>query len=258
MDEFEALKYVLGFVPEGIRRSLEKIPVSEQFKDKDGYYKKRLFDGSLAVQNVDENGKPIKKGYIGGTTKESRDKFWKQSPIIRHAVDSIANEYKINPKILKDRLNDEGFVDNSIRIQNQDVYYSKLNKNAGNIDAANEQLEQYKGYDLLNSNATHRTGGFAWYGLDDVADFIEQGKVNLINENWSDSYNINEHGRNVHSADGETVADNLGLVAATLKYMRDKAAKDFPKASRKFLDEAAGIYYNRGESGGKTYMKNKK
>lgn len=47
-------------------------------------------------------------------------------------------------------------------------------------------------------------------------------------------------------------------MAATLKYFRDKAEQDFPGANRIFLDEAAGIYFNRGAVGGKKYLKNKK
>lgn len=233
-----------------------------QFKDSDGYYKTPLPNGGLAVQDVDNNGNPIKHVFIGSNTKiskkgtpgrqniidkvnnETAEKYWKQAPIIRHAVDSIAERYNINPKLLRDRLNKEGFTQKSIKINNEKEdsnSYKALNTN----------------YPWYGENNNLSSPGFIGFGLDDVADFINQGKVKLINENWTDSYNINEHNREVHSADGLSNADNIGITAATLKYFRDKAAKDFPKASRTFLDEAAGMYYNRGEQGGKTYMKKK-
>lgn len=232
-----------------------------QIKGSDGYYRTPLPNGTLAVQDVDRNGKPIKHIFIGSNTKipkkgtpgrqqivdevnaETASKYWEQAPIMRHAVDSIANRYNINPALLRNRLDKEGFTQESIRINN--------NK------------EDSHSYKALNSNYSWGNGknqmspGFSGFGLDDVASLIAQGKVKLINENWGDSYNTNEHGRIVHTADGESNADNIGITAATLKYFRNKAKQDFPKAPRLSLDEAAGIYYNRGENGGKKYMKNK-
>ena len=212
------------------------------FKDKDGYIKKIIPNISftnydVAVQDVDKNGNPIKHDYIGGTTKESREKYWKQSPIVRHAVDSIANEYGINPNILKERLSLEGFVDDNIRNNNNDI-------------------------DAFTYRALHRpttaAEAFTLFGLDDVATMIDEGKVKLINEKFYTTNNINEKGRLVHTANGHTPLENMGIMAATLKYFRDKAKKDFPNASSKYLDKAASIYYNRGAAGGYKYLKNKK
>lgn len=212
--------------------------------DTDGYRKSLVADGSLAVQDVDKNGKPIKSTYIGGTTQKARDKYWEQAPVMRHAVDSIAREYGLNPMVLRNRLNHEGFVDNAIRSHNEALKtqidkreqsnYSKLNKNSGLHAGTNE------------------------FGLDDVMTYIKEGNVIPTNKTtYSDHYFKNEHGRTTHAVTGATNADNISLMGATLKYMRDKANKDFPNSSRIFLDEAAGIYFNRGTTGGKKYMQKK-
>lgn len=212
------------------------------FKDKDGYTKKiipnlLLTDYGIAVQDVDKNGNPIKHKYIGGTKEESRKTYWEQSPIVSHAVDSIANEYGINPNILKERLSLEGFVDKNIR------------KNNIGINSSN--------YESLHRPTTPGEA-FKSFGLDDAATMIDKGKVKLINETFYTTDNINEKGRVVHTANGHTPLENIGIMAATLKYFRDEAKKDFPNASNKYLDKAASIYYNRGAAGGYKYLKNKK
>lgn len=240
-----------------------KARIGKMFKDSDGYYKVKLPNGTLAVQDVDDNGNPIKHTYIGSNTKipkkgsserqkiidkvnaETSSMYWKQNPIMRHATDSIAKRYNINPELLRNRLDKEGFTQTSIKLNNkkQDAHsYNALNTN----------------YPLHYKNGSVVSPGFANFGLDDVADYIAQGKVKLINEDWSDSYNTNENNRTVHTADGESNADNIGITAATLKYFREQAAKDFPNLSRKSLDEAAGIYYNRGIQGGRTFIKKNK
>ena len=87
-------------------------------------------------------------------------------------------------------------------------------------------------------------------------DYINNGTINLINEKWKDEWNINEHGRKVHSANGETVADNIGITAAALKGFRDLANKDFPGTSDYDLDRYANAYYNRGIEGARKWVKN--
>lgn len=213
--------------------------------DTDGYRKSLVADGSLAVQDVDKNGKPIKSTYIGGTTQKAREKYWEQAPIMRHAVDSIANVYGISPKVLRDRLDKEGYTDEQIRHNNNTLGNTETNRRYSNYSKLHERGGLYEG--------TNR------YGLDDVFTYIEQGDVVPTSDtNYFDYYFTNEHGRKTHAVSGETTKDNIDLTAATLKFMRDKASKDFPNASRIFLDEAAGVYYNRGAIGGKKYMKSKK
>lgn len=213
--------------------------------DSNGYRKSLVEDGSLSVQDVDENGNPIKSQYIGGTKEEARDKYWEQAPIMRHAVDSIAGIYGINPTVLRNRLNREGFVDNSIKRQNK-----RLQTQGSSRDQSN--------YRKLNKPLASLHTGTNEFGLDDVMTYIEQGNVVPTPETsyWDTNF-TNEHNRVTHAVSGETNADNISLMGATLKYFRDKAAEDFPNASRITLDEAAGIYYNRGAAGGKAYLKKK-
>ena len=47
----------------------------------------------------------------------------------------------------------------------------------------------------------------------------------------------------------------MGIMAATLKYFYNEAKKNMPNANKRTLEEAANIYYNRGISGGKKYIK---
>lgn len=190
-----------------------------------------------AVQDVDKNGKPIKSVYIGGKKQEARDKFWKQAPIMQHAVDSIAQAYKINPAILRKRLDIEGFTDAAIRYHNSAL-----------------PSREYSNYENLNGNYMGPNIGFEAFGLDDFQDYMNDGKIKLIRESWYPTENQNEQKRWVNSASGITIADNIGMTAATLKYFRDLAKRDFPNASEAFLDFAAGAYYNRGAAGGKKYM----
>lgn len=237
-----------------------------QFKDSDGYYKTPLPNGTLAVQDVDDNGNPIKHTLIGSNTKipkkgtpgrqkiinkvnkETAEKYWKQAPIMRHATDSIANIYNINPALLKDRLNKEGFTNDAIQENNKNTKNKDKINNASNYS----KLHQLNLLDFSNEHTQDL------YGLDDGYYYIERGDVvPTIETNYKDHYFINKFGRRTHAVHGETVNDGINLTAATLKYFKDKASEDFPNSSRIFLDEAAGVYYNRGSQGGKHYMKNK-
>ena len=212
--------------------------------DVDGYSKSLMPDGTLAVKDVDKKGNPIKSTYIGGKPSEARSKYWEQAPIMRHATDSIARVYGINPSILRNRLDREGYTDDAIYNHNWSV-------------KAGKEDRDYSNYSILNEMSSFKEGT-SKYGLDDVFTYIKQGNVVPIKTNYFDYNFTNEKGRTTNAVTGETTVDNISLMAATLKYFRDKAAQDFPGASRIFLDEAAGIYFNRGAVGGKKYLKNKK
>ena len=212
--------------------------------DADGYHKALMPDGTLAVQDVDSKGNPIKSTYIGGTPSEARSKYWEQAPIMRHATDSIAKIYGINPSVLRSRLDKEGYTDDAIRHHNHNLKYNLGARKLSNFS----ELNRPSGGD----------DGTSYYGLDDVFTYIKQGDVVPINTNYHDYKFVNEKGRTTHAVSGERTKDNISLMAATLKYFRDKAEQDFPGANRIFLDEAAGIYFNRGAAGGKKYLKSKK
>lgn len=213
------------------------------FKDNNGYIKKLVATGAdvsnwqTPVQDVDSNGNPIKHTYIGGTTAQSREKYWDQAPIIKHATDSIAREYGISPTLLRNRLNHEGFVDDQIRLLNG------IHK-----DLKQELLSDGvypTGYHLFKTTYPPESG-FGIFGLDDAGTYIEQGKVFPKDEDYTKGWAENEHGRYVHFASGKKVVDNIGLTAATLKFFVDKAKKDFPGESMDVINEIANIYYNWG------------
>lgn len=210
-----------------------------------GYYRRPLPDGNVVTLDLDKNGLPIKSKYIGGDTAESRRTFWEQAPIVRHAVDSIASEYRISPNLLRTRLDAEGFTDNRIKANNNAVKNKSPFRDSNNYSTLTE-------YDVIKG----KSPGFSLYGLDTAADLINSGKVNLINENWSDSYNTNENNQLVHTADGITALDNMGIVGATLKYLKGEAGKRHSNLKDGQLEGLANMYYNRGIAGGERYYKN--
>lgn len=175
--------------------------------------------------------------YIGGTKNQARAEYWRQEPVMQHAVDSIAGRYKISSDALKYRLDREGFTDLQIKERNA---------------AVTNRKSIPRGYKILNSDITNGLD----YGLDDARTYIDSGKVKLINENWYDAEDfLNEKGRTTHPVNGATTADNIGIMAAHIKYFRDQAKKDYPNASDYDLDRYSMAYYNRGIGGGRKWVK---
>ena len=181
-----------------------------------------------------------KRGYIGGTPKQARQTYWDTDNEMYMLTDSVARSYGIAPELLRARMDREGYTDARIKELNKD-YKDKTNRTV-------------LGEQLFNSTAMPYVAGEE-FGLDDVATYINDGRVQLINENWGDGQFRNEKGRWTNMAMGHNYSDNIGIMAATLKAMRDQAKKDFPNASEADLDRYAGAYYNRGFTGGKKYAK---
>lgn len=181
-----------------------------------------------------------KRGYIGGTPSQARQAYWDTDNEMYMLTDSVARTYGITPELLRARMDREGYTDARIKELNDD-YTNKTNR-------------ALLGEKLFNSPAMPYVAGEE-FGLDDVATYINDGRVQLINENWGDGQFRNEKGRWTNMAMGHNYSDNIGIMAATLKAMRDQAKKDFPKASEADLDRYAGAYYNRGFTGGKKYVK---
>lgn len=215
--------------------------LGSKLKDRD-YTKVLTLDGGTRVLDVDKNGNPIKPSYIGGKDKyETRENYWRQAPIVRHAVDSIANRYGIDPNLLKTRLNEEGIID------------SFINRNNENYKEEIPEFRRYhSNYNVLDNVSD---SGFKYYGLDDAADYILSGFVNPINERWYDGEAINENGRKVHYAQGATNKESMGLVGATLRAFTDDAKKEYPNESDYQHQVRANAYYNRGKGGAKKMNK---
>lgn len=181
-----------------------------------------------------------KRGYIGGTPEQARQLYWNTDNEMYMLTDSVARSYGIAPELLRARMDREGYTDARIKELNAD-YTNKTNKTL-------------LGEKLFNSPSKLYVAGEE-FGLDDVATYIKNGRVQLINEKWGDGQFRNEKGRVTNIAIGRNYSDNIGIMAATLKAMRNQAKKDFPKASEEDLDRYAGAYYNRGFAGGKKYIK---
>ena len=203
-------------------------------------WKNRLTSPTVVAKQLTEQTSKIPIKYLGGSKNNVRKEFWKQEPVFQHAVDSIANQYGISPESLKYRLDREGFTDRLIQRRNDRI----------KIGA---QRFEPRGYELLN-NPNYGLAG-TQIGLDDAKTYIDSGKVKLINENWDEQGPFkNEKGRMTYPVNPVTLNDGMGIVAAHLKYFRDKAQQDFPNGSEYDLDRYANAYYNRGTYGGKKWV----
>ena len=207
------------------------------------------------AKRLQEQTNKIPVTYIGGTPEQARAEFWRQEPVLQHAVDSVGKLYGINPDIIKYRLNHEGFVDDNIKIRNNDI------QNNYNIR---------RGYNILNFptgpyEASHH------FGFDDYGTYLENGNIQLSDKKrfydtvtkgkkeyrpasyWTVDFD-NEKGRKTNAAIGSDVADAFGMTAAGLKYFRDKAKEDYPDTSDYDLNRYANAYFNRGIVGGRKWV----
>lgn len=164
----------------------------------------------------------------------NRTQFWGQYPEMGQAVDSVANVYGINPGMLRSRLDREGPVDEEIKLHN--MYFDS------------DPTLVRNGKNLFNASVPAGYGPKR-FGLDDVGTMINEGKVKLKGENYSTGDFTNEKGRQTLAASGDTFADNVGLMAATLRYFKDVAAQRHPDLSDYELNRYASGYYNRGPYG---------
>lgn len=196
------------------------------------------------ARRLNAQTRAIPPTYIGGTTEQARRTYWRQEPVMRHAVDSVAGRYGINPMLLANRMEHEGFVDAQIKDRNSLV---KKRQTRGIS----------RGYEIIHE-PSERGAGLTQFGTDDGATYINSGQARLINERWTDENNTNEQGRKIHSSNGLTVVDNMGIQASLLKMYRDQAKKDFPGRTEAEYDSMAAAYYNRGRGGGRSYVKSGK
>lgn len=214
------------------------------------------------AKRLSEQTKRTPLRYIGGNPDEARTKFWHQEPVLQHAVDSVAQRYGVDPEVVKYRINHEGFVDHYIQDRNEAVKRGNANW-------------QPRGYRILN-DFVGPGAGIAEFGFDDYGTYLEEGKIKLTGKQLyerpdgfkymspqyytgydhdGESYH-NEKGRKTNPAAGWDNATNFGMVAAGLKYFKDKAREDFPNASDEDLNRYSLAYFNRGETGGKKWVNN--
>lgn len=223
-------------------------------------YKEAILDNGsyLRAKRLTEQTNKIPLAYAGGTKAQTREQFWKQEPVLRHAVDSVASVYNINPKVLKARLNAEGFVDHQVQYRNNRI----LNNDKRSIP---------RGYSLLNMISKPADSIYD-FGLDDAGTYLNTGKAKLSNrKRWqylgrrkpeyeTTPYDtgdfVNEHNRTTLAASGLNVGNNIGLVGSILNYYQNEVNKLYPNLQKAERDRYTNAFYNRGLRGGKTWVRN--
>lgn len=161
--------------------------------------------------------------YIGGTTEQSRDKFFDKIPNVSQFVDSIAPKYNITPELLRHRLSKEGFVDKAIK-----EYNNRSNK-----------YEQQNFNNTILNDTTYN--GFHQFGLDNGYEYLTKRKTGLKDDvEWYDVEAENEKGKTVKAATGKTVRDNIILQAAVLEHLKDEMkSKEVPEEKLETWTNAA-------------------
>lgn len=212
------------------------------------------------AKRLSEQTKRIPVTYIGGNPDEARAEFWKQEPVLQHAVDSVAKRYGVNSDAIKYRINHEGFVDHYIQDRNKAVKQGNANF-------------QPRGYSILN-DFIGPGDGISEFGFDDYGTYLNEGKIKLtgkqlyerpegvkyMSPQYYTGYTrdgkdyVNEKGRKTNPATGWDNATNFGMVAAGLKYFKEQAKKDYPNVSDDDLNRYSLAYFNRGIAGGRKWV----
>ena len=178
-----------------------------------------------------------KYGYIGGDTREVRQKYFNIDKEFTDSVKSISKRYGLRPEVVASRLAEEGPVDRGINMYNG----SRPDFNRG----------------TLLSSPNVKMIGPTW-GLDDIYTDMLKGNIQFTTKTPYDYYDIefdNEKGRRTYSIESPQWWLGIEGNAAELKYHRDKFKQQFPKVSDKDLDAAAAMSFNMGTTGAKNFYK---
>lgn len=200
--------------------------------------KEKKQEGGKTGDNNTYVEKPEKKEvkYIGGSTEKTRSIYINLDNKLQRVVHNTAKDYGLNPNLLMSVLSSEGVIDDGIML---------YNKNKGNVESIVDVPE-------LASNL------FENFGLDDIYSNYINGiaKTNRPIK-MHEVIETNEKGREVRSAGVDSVYDAIELMASDLRSRRDRVRKDFGDIPEDLLDSYTHAYYNRGNAGGKKYIKNK-
>lgn len=190
----------------------------EEFKDRNNFND----DGSKKYQNGG------KRRYIGGSTNETRQKYFDTDKELTDSVKVIAKRYNINPNLLASRMAKEGPIDKAIN------YYNDTN---GKFDR-------------------REVHGSDW-GLDDTGNNLNEGIITLKEPylSYYDEEFFNKKGREVNSVYSPNWNFGISATAAELEYRRNEMKKRFPNLSDEQLDAAASAAFNRGIYGATKYIK---
>lgn len=252
--------------------------------------------GSMTDISIDDIRHQFNDGGTKNKFQYRADWYAKHPEVIDY-INQVADIYNINPVLLADRMAHEGAIDSTYKVlkdikgNGDGSYLGSIEaakdykkqiidiKNQLKTDPTNSYLlseldfcqgmyqrclnnidfgKQWLDYDKGNTSWLDlESNGFWDFGLDTVADRINSGQIQLLNnESWEDTYEVNEKHEKVHAANGITNRDSIGIQAAMLKAMRESAQKDNPNADDETLDRMAMVYYNRGEGGARSYLRN--
>lgn len=184
---------------------------------------------------LDENEQRYKQhGYIGGDTREVRQKYFDIDKELSDSVKSISNRYGLRPEVVASRLAEEGPIDSFVRFYN-------INKGA------------------LSTNPNYHESMYGpQWGLDDIYTDMLKGNIQFTTQSpyeYSDIDFTNEKGRTTYSIESPQWWLGIEGNAAELKYHRDKFKQQFPNISNKDLDAAAAMSFNMGTTGAKNFYK---
>lgn len=245
------MKYSLGRPNArfGLRQIKNKIvgtltDLYDRIFDKAYYTKKKMSeigDQDNTIPSFVEENPYDKYGYIGGGTREARQKYFDIDKELTDSVKSISNRYGIRPEVVASRLAEEGPIDHSIRRYN-------------GVGEYKSQAEDIKGF--LLSKGTPMEGPL--WGLDDIYTDMLKGNIQFTTQtpyDYDDIDFINEKGRRTHSILSKQWWLGIEGNAAELKYHRDKFKQQFPNISDADLDAAAAMSFNMGTTGAKNFYK---
>ena len=177
-------------------------------------------------------------GYIGGTPRESRQKYYNVDRELTDSVNSISQRYGLNPSIVASRMAEEGPIDAAIRDYNNSRVKGKI----------------------LSETALETSG--AHWGLDDLYSRIEDGTIKITTSapySYKKQVFKNEKGRITNSVRSPQWWFGIEGTAADLKARRNKLKKNNSWMSDRDLDAAAAMSYNYGEDGVQEFIdKNKR
>ena len=196
-----------------------------------------------AFKYAKENANIRSHGPIGGSTIETRKKFWESDKDIRQFTDSVAKSHKLDPHVLRNSLSNEGVVDENIKERNR-AYKDIINKDKNYILGIT-------GKDFLNGKRL--SDAYGLYGVDDSKTYYNDNESmrNLIDNSGIKAkidVNKNEKHRTVYTLQGKNNAENIIIHSATLKTIQDiisqqKRYKGIPKDS---LNDLTLYHFNYG------------
>lgn len=183
--------------------------------------------GPLEKENSSNSNYKMEPIYIGGTTSETRKKYFNLDKELTQVVTNLATSYGISPALVIDRLAHEGIIDTLIRDHNINI------KHGGG-----EGPSRAFSTDIFNSP-------YGLFGLDTIFDTYTKGITKTKRPiNFRKFSTVNESGETVNSGFTNNVYDTLELFTAELASRRNQVKQQYPNLTDEELDSATATRYN--------------